>query len=242
MSTYRVRDRNWSTIWGENLSLEDAQRLKEKVTGSGKSRTARVEPMDVRPPGSDEDLSVPSDGVPISVPVDGVSYELADLEEHTATARGVLGRVPPGTELLVNGEALQVPAIIEPGDRIQARVIDSALAKAHELARAAVRAAALLPRRNRPVPLDVTVRQPKPRTVPVPPDRTVRQAPRTVRLGAPPVAAPKVLPSPLKVAMQPFPEPAPGPVMGDDDLGDLTADLGGQESQDDLDHAKREAK
>src|SRR4029077_10666599 len=47
---YRVRDRDWAVLWGENLSWEDAKKLCAKVIGSQKSKTARVEAMDMLPP------------------------------------------------------------------------------------------------------------------------------------------------------------------------------------------------
>lgn len=52
---YRVRDKDWGDgdpvrVWGENLAYEDACQLKEKVVGSNKSRTARVEEMSVPAP------------------------------------------------------------------------------------------------------------------------------------------------------------------------------------------------
>lgn len=46
---FRVRDNHQSGghVWGENLSWDDANKLKEKVVGSRKSRTALVEPMNL---------------------------------------------------------------------------------------------------------------------------------------------------------------------------------------------------
>jgi hypothetical protein len=54
---YRVRDRHDKDapgyVWGENLTLEEAEKLKERVCASLKSKTARYEPMSVAyPPGS----------------------------------------------------------------------------------------------------------------------------------------------------------------------------------------------
>jgi hypothetical protein len=48
--TYRVRDKDWVAVWGENMSFDEANKLKEQVIGRGKSKTARVESMDVDPP------------------------------------------------------------------------------------------------------------------------------------------------------------------------------------------------
>lgn len=47
---FRVRDKDWENLWGENLSFAEATKLKETVCGRGKSRTARVEDMTVPPP------------------------------------------------------------------------------------------------------------------------------------------------------------------------------------------------
>lgn len=47
---FRVRDKDWERVWGENMTYADAHKLKETVCGQNKSRTARVEPMSVEPP------------------------------------------------------------------------------------------------------------------------------------------------------------------------------------------------
>lgn len=55
---YRVRDKDYGdgspvTVWGENLTYEAARLLKERVCGTKKSRTARVEDMEVSIPSAD---------------------------------------------------------------------------------------------------------------------------------------------------------------------------------------------
>ncbi len=47
---YRVRDKDWTWVWGANLSYADACKLKEQVVTARKSTTARVEDMAVDPP------------------------------------------------------------------------------------------------------------------------------------------------------------------------------------------------
>ncbi len=47
---FRVRDRDWENVWGENLTFEAANILKHQVTSRRKSRTARVEDMSIEPP------------------------------------------------------------------------------------------------------------------------------------------------------------------------------------------------
>jgi hypothetical protein len=56
---YRVRDKDWHNVFGENLKHDKARELLTKVTGSGKSRTARIEEQTIatqRP--SDEAIAV----------------------------------------------------------------------------------------------------------------------------------------------------------------------------------------
>lgn len=47
---YRVRDKDWAAVWGENLTWTDANQLKNQVVGSRRSTTARVEDMAISPP------------------------------------------------------------------------------------------------------------------------------------------------------------------------------------------------
>jgi hypothetical protein len=58
---YRVRNKDWGDgspvkVWGENLTYESARALKEKVTGTKKSRTARIEEMGAPLPSADPTL------------------------------------------------------------------------------------------------------------------------------------------------------------------------------------------
>lgn len=48
--TYRVRDKDWAEIWGENLSWEDAEKLVVVTVSSLQSRTARTEAEDIACP------------------------------------------------------------------------------------------------------------------------------------------------------------------------------------------------
>jgi hypothetical protein len=47
---YRVRDKDWVALWGENMSWADAVTLRDLVVGRKWSRTARVEDMALAPP------------------------------------------------------------------------------------------------------------------------------------------------------------------------------------------------
>jgi len=164
----------------------------------------------------------------------GTSFELANATPYTVPVRGVVTKIPPDHDLLVNGHLTAVPASVDVGAVVQA------------VARNNVQTPAPAPAR-RPVPAppprmvykDRTVRAPEPRTVPVPKDRTAAKG-VLVRLGAPPAAPPAPPPSPLKVATLMDGAPMPETALGDQDLSDLTGDLGGGPSEADLAHAKRE--
>lgn len=54
---YRVRDKDFLKVHGEDLTKVDAERLKLEVTTSGKSRTARLEPMSAPTPATDPRLA-----------------------------------------------------------------------------------------------------------------------------------------------------------------------------------------
>jgi endonuclease YncB( thermonuclease family) len=47
---YRVRDKDWVEVWGENLTWEAANKLKNQVAAKGLSRTVRVEDMAIPAP------------------------------------------------------------------------------------------------------------------------------------------------------------------------------------------------
>lgn len=47
---FRVRDKDWAALWGEDLSWDDAVKLKDTVVGERRSKTARVEDMEIEAP------------------------------------------------------------------------------------------------------------------------------------------------------------------------------------------------
>lgn len=90
---YRVRDRDWVKVWDENLTLDEANKLKEQVVAQRKSKTARVEDMAVPPPDwyvaehaalTVQPLAQPP-AAPVIVPA-GSDHE--DLEIHAAAPGG----------------------------------------------------------------------------------------------------------------------------------------------------------
>lgn len=54
---YRVRDKDFATVWGQDLSKVDAEKLKNEVVSSNRSRTARLEPMSAPTPETDPQLA-----------------------------------------------------------------------------------------------------------------------------------------------------------------------------------------
>lgn len=248
---FRVRDKDWATVWGEGMTRAEADRFKETVVGNGRSRTARVESMSVPPPDwyAAQHEEMVADGEPaLSLLTDAQSEPAADPpapltygidrggETFVVKSAGAVVHIPPGHALVVNDVMMPVPTTVAPGDRVEARAQDPVIIAAQARARAAVRP---VMNKARIVLPDMTVRKPKPRAKPAPPDKTSSKAPPFVRLGAPPVAAPKPPPSPLKVALIPDGEPIPDDAIGEEDLSDLSLDLGGVESKDDVKHAER---
>ncbi len=47
---FRVRCKDWENLWGENLPWKDANTLKEQIATRGKSKTVRVEDMEIPAP------------------------------------------------------------------------------------------------------------------------------------------------------------------------------------------------
>lgn len=80
---YVVRDRNWTKVWGVDLELGDAERLKEQVVARGWSRTARVEPMPEILPAAERPAPAIDDDV-------RVMTERADRELVAADRRRVV--------------------------------------------------------------------------------------------------------------------------------------------------------
>lgn len=275
---YRVRDKDWERVWGEDLSFEQATKLKETVVGGRRSTTARVEPMDVPPPDwyqrpdalevgttstfpeaplvalqSEDRLVEVQDEAPASPmsqpgePAPGTQipqalgprFDLAGSQTVTIPCRGVIVRIPPGHELVLNNMVVGYPIEVKLGDVAQARPVDPALVAAAARARAAVQQVV----GQRPRYRDVTVKAQQARTTPPPADRTVAKEPVMVRLGAnpspPAPAKAQIPPSPLKVATQQDGDQLPDDALGDEDLHDLAVDIGGIESTGDVEHAQR---
>lgn len=233
---FRVRDKITEDtpvkVWGDDLTWDQAIKLKEHVVTSRRSKTARVESMDVPLPNETSPDTGTEGNEASAVSTSGVAFEVASGDPITITARGAVKSIPPGTMLMVNGTATALPAQVAPGDIVQAMPADPN---------------APAPRRQEPktVPAartayrDTTVRAPVPRKGPPPRDRTISKEPVFIRLGAPETAPARPLPSPLKVATMTDGDVMADGAIGDFDIPDLSADIGGGASDADLEHARR---
>ncbi len=251
---YRVREPDWSHVWGSNLTFDQARKLREDLSLKKLSRTSSMEPVTVAPPDwwvaqnakerapdAADDLSIPEEQpqpVHEESPPTGTRYEVASaMVATTVSADGVVQRIPPNHRLLVNGQDRPVPTPVAKNDMVECRPLHPAAAVAQS---AATAAAAAVIQAKRQVPLDVTVKKPAPRTSPPPRDVTMSNQPAVVRLGAPLSAPPRPLPSPLKVATIEDGELLPDDAITDSDLPDLASDLGGGPSDADVEHARRQ--
>lgn len=139
---FRVRDKDWERVWDENLSYADACKLKEKVVTSGKSRTARVENMNVAPP-------------------DWYTAQLAEIE-----AEADLEGVAAGND---NLPELQAPALAAAKREADAANARRENARVQAQAAAKDRSAAVKPAAVRPLVAAPPPPKPKPRPEPLKP-------------------------------------------------------------------------
>lgn len=255
VTKYRVRDReDDSIIWGDGLAPGDAFKLRDHITATkqNKGRAMIIEPMPVVEDAQIEDLSAPAmsplpdtgfgirleDGAQGRVTPAGTDYKVASATKTTITADGTITEIPPGHQLLIDGQERPVPTRVQRGNVLECRSLAPPVAAARAAAADAVSQVIAAKRR---IPLDVTVRQPPPRTAPPPPDKTVSNRPVTVRLGTPPSAPPKPPAAPQAVAELVDGDALPDDALTDADLPDIAADLGGGASDADVAHARKQA-
>jgi hypothetical protein len=242
---YRLRDREGDppTVWGENLTHQNARILRDKITASKQSRSMVIEPIEPSAPedGATDDLAIPDvprQQVPQQAPIVGTEYQIeSEMADVTLTADGVISKIPPSHQLLVNGQARDIPTRVQKGNTVSCRSLSPDVAQARAIAADAV---AQVINSKRKVPVDVTVRRPAPRSAPAPLDRTVSNR-TVVRLSAPQSAPPRPLASPLKVATIQDGDAMSDDAITDAEIPDLAGDLGGGPSDADVEHAKRQA-
>jgi hypothetical protein len=104
---YRVRDKDWAAVWGENLSHVDAFKLKNKVVASRKSTTARVEDMAVSPP--------PGYVLPaVTTAVAGLSSDPEIAAVQTAALAAVRQLISTGPDQAYEAYAVEKPKAKNP--------------------------------------------------------------------------------------------------------------------------------
>lgn len=249
---FRVREPDWSNVWGENLTRAEAQRLKDRIVAvDKKSRVTTIRPMSEIVPdwyqemlGEAETTSTSCTmgsptapaAAPAPPPPEGTLYDVSAAVKDVIKHDGAVMRIPHAHVLLINGQERPVPCRVAKGEHLECRPLNPALAGARAVANGAVSQVIRDKRRY----TDMTVRKPVARKRPPPPDVTVK-AQRVVRLGAPPVKPAQKFTAPWIAAEQQDGEELPADAITDDDLPEISADLGGAESAADVEHAKRQA-
>lgn len=257
---YRVREPDWSEVWGENLTRAEAQKLKDQIVSvRRKSRVTTIRPMSEEVPDwyreTQESLSAAQEllgeapetpgscsseatrtAPPAPVAPVGTQYDIAGPVKAVIPHDGTVVKIPAGHHLMVNGQERPVPCRVAKGEQIECRSMNPQLASVRSVADHAV--AQVIRDKRRYV--DVTVRKPTPRKRPPPPDVTVKHQ-KVVRLGTLPQKPAERFMAPWKAAELKDGDELPENAITDDDLVDLSADLGGAETAADVEHAKREA-
>ncbi len=129
---FRVRDKDYMDgtevkIWGENLTYEAAHKLKEKVVGAKKSRTARIEEMSVPLPSADPTLEsvrqkALAAGRGAAVAATHRAHNVVRKRQEAAAASAPRPRVVPGRPLpkpvpmkmeLEDDDDFEVPDVVD---------------------------------------------------------------------------------------------------------------------------------
>jgi hypothetical protein len=234
---YRVRDKDWAALHGEDLTWDDAHKLKEKLVGSRQSTTARVEDMDIPPPDwfLEAEAAAAADISAAPSADEQQEAEEADPELEAMRAPALAAARAAAQSAQARADARARPRIVAPPP-----APPPAAPKAGKFT-APVRRPAPAPTGPRIVPRDKTVQPLVTRTAPPPRDRTVASE-IVMRGQAPPSSDPLPLISPLAAAAIPDdPLDVPEGQLVDDDLSDVTSDLGGGASDSDVKRAQDQA-
>ena len=236
---FRVRCKDWQAVHGENLTWDEANRLKDQVASQG-YRTARVEDMEVDPPDWYEASATPTQSVDsedprleeMRAPAVHAAASAAEAanERVAARARAATLAAMTGARPVVIPLPEAAPVQLPPPTSKQSKFVAPVVAPKPKSP----------PGAPRQVYRDKTVRPLVVRTEPPPRDRTASTE-ILKRASAPPSAPPRPFISPLKAAMMaddPLEVPDNVAVVVDDDLSDLTADLGGGPDEGDVAQAK----
>lgn len=128
---YRVREKDWSRVYAEDLDYMAAQ----KMWGSLKTaKAALVEPMSVQKPHTLRRAEQLAKTVAVIEPeVSGPEkLELTSAIPRVMVSEAVVVSVPYGTRLTVNGHAEDLPCPVSAGDHVQAVGDDGDLQAAPE--------------------------------------------------------------------------------------------------------------
>jgi hypothetical protein len=250
---YRVRDKDWVAVWAENLTWDDANRLKEQLVAQGRSRTARAEDMEVEPPDWYRDHVAHAAAYDQQVELGAPGHATEDPELEQLRAPAVHASASAAAAAQQRADRLMPHQRVSPtyGADTPKRpiVVPAPPDQSLPPQRAPVKFAAPRPPPRpaapigpRIVPRDRTIQPLVMRTAPPPRDKTVASE-IYKRASAPPAGEPQPLISPLVAAMMPddpidIPDEA---LIGDADVVDIVSGVGGAPSDEDLARAKHEA-
>lgn len=229
---YRVRDKDWAALHGENLSMSDALRLKEHVVGARKSTTARLEPMSVPPP------EWYAAAIPDDVALHG-DADAQDPELEAMRAPALRAAAAAAADAQVRADRAKTVRVVD-APPVPVRVPERPARFAFQTPKKKAQQPPppRAPYRDRTAAAEVYKR-----TTPPPPDRTA--ADEIYRRASPvPSHDPEPYMSPLAAAELPDDPPPAAPnghSINDDDLVDVIADLGGVASDDDVKRAQEQA-
>lgn len=151
-ATYRVREADWSAIWGEQLQHVDAVKLKSKVVGERKSTTAVIEDEVLGPPPELEERAIAARAQLRATPV--MKYRVREADWSKVWGEDLIEAAATQLKNKVVGERKSKSALVEsmnvtapypaviatlagPVDPQLAQIQSASLAQAGDIARAA---------------------------------------------------------------------------------------------------------
>lgn len=258
---FRVRDKDWAAVWGEDLSWDDAVKLKDQIVGERRSKTARVEDMEIDPP----DWYVKQQEGTATIagsPPDAVTYL-----PHPQRASS------PSTGPYVNYESMTESQILETCGDNAARWADAFMQIQGALPISQIDAGTMIGWFANAIEAAVTARQRRKPAMPaqvtpnvslrIPPERGGSSAPAiqasssaaqdaqrrheqqkerpTFTPSAPPTPPPSPLTDKVVEDLEPGELPPDDELMGEDDLAAITGEVGAMPGELDTARARVEA-
>jgi hypothetical protein len=123
---FRVRDKDWKAVWGESLDWDAANKLKEQVVTRGKSKTARVESMDVADPRQGTLFVAPSSASKAKYSATGKPLKHRKFDLQVPVKKPALVVAPAAkTEPVVDGDQTDIDDLLGAGDDVDDLLADA---------------------------------------------------------------------------------------------------------------------